>query len=58
MEIPSFPSSGFALPAGRPTGLGFDSPPLPHSLPLRSTYVGEWTGPVLAHMLVIVNTYA
>lgn len=34
--------------------------PIPHSLSLslRSTYVGEWTGPVLAHMLVIVNTYA
>lgn len=24
---------------------------------LRITYVGEWTGPVLAHMLVIVSIY-
>lgn len=64
------PSSGFALPACRPTELGFDSgggssvrdqnghSPLLHSLPLWSTYVGEWTSPVLAHMLVIVSTYA
>lgn len=32
--------------------------PLLQSVPLRSTYVHEWTGCVVAHMLVIVTIYA
>lgn len=59
--LPATPLSwGLILAVAALSEIKMGTPPIAflHSLPLRSTYVGEQTGPMLAHMLVIVSTYA
>ena len=59
LALPTAPlSQGLILVVAALSEIKMCTPLLPHSLTLRSTYVGEWTGPVLAHTLVIVSTYA